>query len=80
MKYWITELNKTSVKSPYRVRFTLVNQPNDEQEIIKWLESTFGKGGYIFKNIGQQFMYAEIYFKDENDSTSFVLKWGDSLQ
>lgn len=79
MKYWITDLNKTSVKSPYKVRFTLVNKPNNEEEILKWLETTFGKGGFIVKIIGQQFMYAEIFFKDENDSTSFILRWGDSL-
>lgn len=80
MKYWISDLTKTSVKSPYAVRLTLIAKPNDEQEILKWLEITFGHGNYIVKFNNTQFNYAEIFLKNENDVTSFILRWGESLQ
>lgn len=80
MKYWITDLTKTSVKSPYAVRLTLTAKPNDEQEILKWLELVCGFGNYIVKINNATFNYAEIFLKSENDVTSFILRWGDSLQ
>ena len=78
MKYWITQLNTGSTKSPYAIRFTIHLQPANESEITKWLLDTFGKFGYLLK-ITEYPAYAEIYFKQENDATSFLLKWGDSL-
>ena len=77
--YWITDLNTGSCKSPYAIRMTLSLKPNNEDEIKKWMLTSFGKFGYIFKIIDMQFFYAEIYFKEQSDASAFMLKWGDSL-
>lgn len=78
MKYWITQLNTGSTKSPYAIRLTLSHKPKDDAKIFKWILDTFGKFGCLVKMIEYP-AYAEIYFKDDSDATSFLLKWGDSL-
>ncbi len=77
-KYWITKLNTSSVKSQYEIKFTLINQPENEDEIKKWLRSTFGPGGYIYRLVGGYF-YVEMFFRNESDATMFILMWGDSF-
>ena len=74
--YWITELNTTAVKSPYAIRFTLPNKPNDEEEIRKWLSATFGSA-FLWRE--DSMVYAQIFFKSESDATMFILMWGDSF-
>lgn len=77
--YWITPLNQTSVKSQYQTKFTLINKPEREDEIKKWLLDTFGYGKYIYKASDAGYYYAEIFFRDEFDATMFVLQWGKSF-
>lgn len=77
-KYWITALNNTSVKSPYEIKFSLVNQPDNEAEIWAWMKETFGSSGVKYK-ITASYVYAEIFFKSTADVTMFVLKWGSSF-
>lgn len=77
-KYWLTELNTTSVKSPFSIRMSLVNKPNDEKKILKWMDKSYGKFGYKYKTPASM-CYAEIFFKDDSAVTMFVLQWGDSL-
>lgn len=79
MKYWLTPHNTGSTKSPYAIRITLGSAPDNMDEITAWLLSTFGKFGYLLK-IYDSLYYAEIFLKNEADATSFVLRWGDSLQ
>ena len=77
--YWITKHNTSSVKSPYAIRLTLASQPQNEPEIEKWLTDTFGKNGYLMRFLYLDSLYADIFFKDESDVTSFILRWGNSL-
>lgn len=79
LKYWITPLQTTSVKSPYAVRLTLIRPPENEEEILKWCLDSFGKGRYIVKILKEPFCYAEFYFTHEDDPSAFILRWGDSL-
>ena len=76
-KYWITDLRGTSVKSPYEVRFTLMSKPENEDEIKAWLKASF-KSSFVYRVV-ESYTYAEIFFKNESDSTAFVLKWGESF-
>ena len=78
MSYWITSLNTGSTKSPYSIRFTLAEEPANMTEISAWLLETFGKSGYLLK-ITNYPAYAEIYFKNEFDATSLILRWGETL-
>ena len=59
--YWITPLNTSSVRSQYQSRFTLINKPEREDEIKKWLLDTFGYGKYIYKVVDNGYYYAEIF-------------------
>jgi hypothetical protein len=77
-KYWTTELDGNSVKSAYEVRFSLINKPNNEEEIKTWLEQTFGKYGFIYKVV-ETYYYIEIFFRKKSDTTMFILKWGESF-
>lgn len=79
MSYWITQLNTGSTKSPYSIRFTLNDQPTNMAEISAWLLEAFGKNGYLLK-ITNYPAYAEIYFKNESDATSLMLRWGEFIQ
>jgi len=76
-KYWITTLNQSSVKSPFEIKFTLVNKPERLDEIKAWLSEHF-KSGCKFKQI-ESFYFAEIFFRCESDATMFVLQWGESF-
>ena len=78
MNYWLTVLNQGSTRSPYSTRLTLLSKPDNENKILTWLGTTFDKSGYLYKVIDYP-AYAEIYFKNECDATSFMLIWGDSL-
>ena len=77
-KYWITELNKSSVKSPFEVKFTLIREPQNEPEILAWLNVTYPPGSYKYKKV-DGLVYAEIFFKDYGGVTMLVLKWGESF-
>lgn len=77
--YWITPMNTSSVRSQYQSKFTLINKPEKEEEIKKWLLDTFGYGKYIYKAPDNGYYYAEIFFRDEFDTTMFVLQWGKSF-
>ncbi len=79
MKYWITYLNQGSVKSPYAVRLNIVTPPENEEEITKWLTTSFGKFGHKIVINDNAYSYAEIYLKNESDISSFILRWGESL-
>lgn len=79
MSYWITKHNTGSVKSPYDIRLTLSTPPDNDTEIIKWLDDTFGKSGYLIRMLWMDSLYADIFFKKECDATSFILRWGDHL-
>jgi len=79
-KYWITELNVgAGTVSPYAVRFTLCNTPQNEEEMKKWLYATLGTGEFILRYSEHGYYYAEILFKKRSDATMFILKWGDSF-
>lgn len=77
-KFWITELNQSSVKSPYAIKFHLINKPENEKEITDWLLVSFGRSGYRYKVV-EGLYYAEIFFKSESDATALILMWGDSF-
>jgi hypothetical protein len=79
MSYWLTPHNTGSTKSPYAMRVTLGNKPDNMEDIEKWLLSTFGKFGYLLK-VYDSMYYAEIFLKNESDATALVLQWGESLQ
>lgn len=76
-KYWITTLNTTSVKSPFAIKFTLKREPENIEEIKKWLAKTF-TNGCKYKD-GNGLFFAEIFFRNESDATMFVLQWGESF-
>jgi hypothetical protein len=79
MSYWLTPHNTGSTKSPYAMRVTLGNKPDNMEDIEKWLLSTFGKFGYLLK-VYDSMYYAEIFLKNESDATALVLQWGETLQ
>lgn len=76
-KYWITDLNTSSLKSPFAVKFTLIKQPEKLEEMRKWITDTY-KGGCKYKEINGLF-FAEIFFRSELDATMFVLMWRESF-
>ena len=78
-KYWITDLAKLPTKSPYALKFTLIQQPSEWENIRKWLHATF-KGEFFIREYSDNPMYfAEIFFKKESDTTMFILMWGESF-
>lgn len=79
MSYWITQHNTGSTKSPYAIRITLGNKPDNMDEIEKWLVTAFGKFGYLLK-VYDSMYYAEIFLKHESDATALLLQWGDSIR
>lgn len=79
MKYDIIRHNVGSTHSPYALHISLQMKPDNEDDIIKWLNDTFSKYGYIYKIIDNGFFYSEIYLKQPGDATFFELRWGSSL-
>jgi hypothetical protein len=77
-KYWITELNISSVKSPYEIKFTLCQEPANIKEILEWCNQSLGKYGYLYKSYGTDY-YVEFFFKKKEDLTMFLIKWDEIL-
>ncbi len=80
MKYFITHHNTGSTKSPYAIRLTFTEEPENLAEIEEWLKVSFGSNGYKLNIVDNGFFYAELYLKQECDSTSFALMWDDTLR
>ena len=79
-KYWITDLSKLPVKSPYAIKFTAIQQPEDWLKITDWLKATFRGEFYIREYLDNPMYFAEIFFKKESDATMLILMWGDSFK